>query len=279
LGLKDVIEKARPDQYSNDVVLFIAGLKHARDSIVGNGGAYSDTDFELWLFRGLLKFKHPEFHSALQLLYNRWELGDETVTIDEITSQAETKFNNLSGTKLGDGSSLWDQIDPRDKKIMALTTQLQQMKTNLQAKQSANKTPQKKKQSSSQQSAGGGKGGFQPLEAWRKKFAGDKKTVNGREYMWCKEHYKDGEDGFNGLYMPTDQHPDHATWKANKASWKEKQKERRGKKDAAGSSGNGSSTPSRSLQLNQNLKKVLMTKHGLSGDEINAVLKEADQVN
>lgn len=150
------------------------------------------------------------------------------------------------------------------------------MKSSLSGKQQPAKSQQKQKQ---QQSNGGGKGKPQ-LKKWSKTFAGPKKTVDGRDYVWCKEHRREGDDGFDGLYMPIDQHPDHATWKANKDEWRAKMKDRRAKREkdsgsggGGGKSSSGGNSATRTLQLNQSMKKVLMTKHGLSGNEVKELME------
>ena len=101
----------------------------------------------------------------------------------------------------------WGKVDPRDAKIMALTTKLEKLEKEG-VKPAANVTK------------GGGTGGgkpsagkLPPLEEWRTKFDGPKKVVDNRTYYWCKHHKS---KDYNGLYVSSHSEEHHEAWSKDK---------------------------------------------------------------
>ncbi len=158
-------------------------------------------------------------------------------------------------------------MDPRDAKILALTTKLEKVeqegttKPNAVANATDGKTP-------------GGEKKFNPLEEWRKKFDGDSKEVNGRTYWWCKNHKtKD----YDGLYVSSHTPVNHDAWSKDK-------RDRIGKYRSttavnATDSRPKEEAPKSTLGLNDRLRNVLMTNVCLSSEDIDKIFQAASQEN
>ena len=74
-------------------------------------------------FDALLSAPNTEFHQYFSLQKLSWQGGTKQFTYDELAHLAKTIYNNMVS------SGAWDAVDPKDAKIMALSTQLQQLQT------------------------------------------------------------------------------------------------------------------------------------------------------
>ncbi len=128
--------------------------------------------------------------------YNR------NITPDELIVAARTKFNNMIEDKL------WGKVDPRDAKILALTTKLEKLEKDG-VKPSANAT------NGGNPGGGGPKPKIQPLEELHKKIDGAFKIVEGRTYYWCK-HHKSKDYNYDGLYVTSHSKEHHDAWSKDK---------------------------------------------------------------
>ena len=98
----------------------------------------------------------------------------------------------------------------------------------------------------------------------------DKKLVDGVQYWWCPHHKREGF--FDGLYMPHDPNNGHAEWQRRKDERKQKSEDK--KTGGGGNSNAPSGGTSQSLTLNENMKRVLMTRFGCSEDAASNAFSE-----
>ena len=90
----------------------------------------------------------------------------------------------------------WNQANPNDAKIMALTTKLQKLENQVACYATgASTTSQDKNANKSSKPTTGG------IEKWRMKYEGPTKTVNGIQYWWCPHRKLPGQ--FDGLMFST----------------------------------------------------------------------------
>ena len=167
----------------------------------------------------------------------------------------------------------WGKVDPRDAKIMALSTKLAALEksrlTHVKTDASANAT----------NGGGGGAGGSNKIDNWRKKYDGDFKEVDGTPYWWCKHHKtKD----YAGLYVSSHSLETHEAWA--KACKEGKRGYFRPKTTPSTNAASGSSNAEKSdvakkatLGLSDRLKHVLMTNVCLSSDDVDKLFKEAEE--
>ena len=81
----------------------------------------------------------------------------------------------------------WNQTNPKDAKIMALTTKLQRLENQVACyATSSNHTSYKNTNKNSKSNTSG-------IDKWRMKNIGPSKTVNGKQYWWCPHHNLPGQ--------------------------------------------------------------------------------------
>jgi len=238
-GLKEKIRLAKMASFNHNVKDLLTDIATSFNLIIDDG--FTHDDIVMDTFNALLTSKNTEFNVYIQRHKDAWEEG-KTFTLDGISADAINKYNNLVHQKI------WNKADPKDAKLLALTTEVQDLKSQI--------------KSSEYEGASGTskcKGNFQ-LEAWRMKKDVAKKVVDGVQYWWCPHHKREGV--FDGLYMPHDPNKGHEEWQRRK-------NERKAKKDKktntnSGTSSSATSGSSQSLQLNDSMKRVLMTRFGCS---------------
>ena len=166
-------------------------MEDLKQQIEDNG--YNYQDFVLRVLQALRKHLNQDFQSVITPIWNRFERGDATVTYEEIRSTAVSKFNNLKGTRLPDGGNAWTAPDPSTQKIMALTTQLAELRAAGGQGQESGGGGDAKMQGGKPSNGGGGSG----PPNWQVTRDGDTKTVGGQTYVcrvdmarrrWTKAH-------------------------------------------------------------------------------------------
>ena len=225
-------------------------------------------------FDALLTCTNEDFLAGIKLELTKWESGT-VMTFADLKSDAITKYNNISerlkkDNKSFDGKSIQSltesslAVDSDKAKIIALSTQLQEVKQQLANAfaTSASGTSVSNKTSFSHP----GNSGRKPnIEAWRmSKTLGDKVQREGKWYFWCPHHKYSGF--YDGLYVT---HPPekHDEWKDRQDKFK-----KRGKYAASSSGGNSGSSGSSGvnsgnkvkLVLSDTVKQALITDHGFN---------------
>ena len=245
-GLKEKIRAAKMGAFNHNVKDLLTDIGSNYNMIVEQG--FSHNDVVMDTFKALLTSTNVEFNLYIQHHKDAWEEG-KTFTLDGLSIDAINKYNNMIHQKL------WNKADPKDAKLLALTTEVQDLKTQLKCNDADGASSANKR-----------KGNFQ-LEAWRMTKGEEKKVVNGVQYWWCPHHKCKGS--FDGLYMPHDPNEGHEEWKRRKEERKTKSKEK--KSTATSAAPSAGSDPSQKLQLNDMMKRVLMTRFGCSEDVVSNV--------
>ncbi len=170
----------------------------------------------------------------------------------------------------------WGKVDPRNAKIMALSTKLAALEKSC----STDAKPDALVNATNGTGGGGGStGGNSKIDDWRKKFDGDFKEVDGTPFWWCK-HHKTKE--YNGLYVSSHSPETHDAWAKARKEGKRgyfhpkttpSANTTTGSSDYAKSDANRKST----LGLSNRLKQVLMTNVCLSSDNVDKLFKEAEE--
>ena len=183
-----------------------------------------------------------------------WELGTKK-TASELITNAVTLYN------IAVHSKYWNRPDPKDAKIIALTTQLEKLI----------------KTSESLALATDGKTSTKPtqkprniLEEWRKKKGAATITKDGQTWHWCPRHKVEGQ--YDGLYV-THSPADHDKVMAQR---KENYQNRRNKKDKTKTSGQKSGGDKQRLTLSNNLIACLLTHSTLTSAQADALIQEAE---
>ena len=129
------------------------------------------------------------------------------VTYDALINSAVTKYHNMVK------QDRWKLTEPKDSKIVALTTQVTNLEKRLVVSEGKAVQPPPSTTNPKFNCA---------LPAVQMKYDGPKKMINGEQWWWCEHHMMEGV--YDGLYVkhPPDEHDD----------WLERKKGgKRGKRD------------------------------------------------
>ena len=132
-------------------------------------------------FNALLTSKNDIFWSMIQREKDRGELGEDVLP-DSLVEKATTKYNNMILQKI------WNQTDPKDAKILALTTKLEVLDSAFSTSKSDTKPPKKTS------------GPWKP-EDWSITNVGTFTEKDGKTLHWCP-HHKGPQYEWYGIYMP-----------------------------------------------------------------------------
>ena len=267
-------------QFDNDIHLFFDAMKTIKLQIDQKDSmAYTDDAFVRDLFIQLkdetlpMDFKH-EFTS----LERRWQMDKEIVTPQSLMDDAGTYYTNLVG------SGSWKLESSKHAQIIALTTQLSELKTELHSLSKNNKTKNLDEKTPS------GDKKYGNFEAWRLTKVNNNVEFNmvekdGKKFYWCDQHQYPGCEtkGMYVFHKPTE----HDLWKARKDEFNKK----RGKKNGPPNTTLASASPPASastvstnvskastastnaskLSLAKSLQEALTTTAGLSVDQFQKI--------
>ena len=251
--LKSIIRSTKLVQFQYNVVEMCDSIITNYEMIEERGGRHEDIVLDL--FDALLSGKNDIFNRFVERSRDDWEIGSN-IMHDSLVSMSVTKYNNM--VKLG----RWKQVEPKNATILALTTQIKNLENKI---------------GNTSNSSGGGLPGSNnnknpkfTLEAWRIKFDGKEKTVDGVLWYLCSKHVIDGV--YDAMYV---KHPEdkHEEWLERKKGWK------KGSKDTATSNESqstcGVTTPK--LTLSNNLKAAMIINFHCSEAEANSLWSEVVQ--
>ena len=251
--LKSIIRSTKLVQFQYNVVEMCDSIITNYEMIEERGGRHEDIVLDL--FDALLSGKNDIFNRFVERSRDDWEIGSD-ITHDSLVSMSITKYNNMA--KLG----RWKQVEPKNATIVALTTQIKNLENKI---------------GNTSNSSGGGLPGSNnnknskfTLEAWRIKFDGKEKTMDGVLWYWCSKHVIDGV--YDGMYVKHLEDK-HEEWLERKKGWK------KGSKDTTTSNESQSTgvvtTPK--LTLSNNLKAAMIINFHCSEAEANSLWSEVIQ--
>ncbi len=258
--LKAQLESMKLHEHGNDVAKMLTSMQSIYNTLKENG--HEPDSYRCYIYTALISGPNADFNAFMQRIIDDIQSGNgyhKNITTDNLIITACTKYNNMVADKT------WGKVDPRNAKIMALTTALEEIKKNNSSKSTdaANATD------------GGGKvNKFATLEEWRMKFDGDIKVVSGRTFYWCKHHK--GKH-YDGLYVSSHSPEHHDAWV------KDKHASRNGRylpKDAvrAPSKPDDKDAANKStLGLTDKLKQVLMTNACMSKEDVDKMYQLAQE--
>jgi hypothetical protein len=235
VALKDKIRNSKLANFNHNVCDMLDHMNDNYLEIIKSGGSHEDMVMDL--YNALLSSKNEIFNRFIQRSKDSWETEKE-VTPEELITLATEKFNNLSEQKQ------WETAASKSEnsKIVALTTQLEELKKTVQASQSSDGTKSKS----------AGKNQYLEIAEWRKtKSFGDSVTKDGRDWHWCSIKHNNGK----GMYV-THREEDHGNF-------------RRNKKEAspATNSDKASKSSNKTMTLSDNLKAAMVTKFKCSDED------------
>ena len=258
---RTAIEQAKLHDHDNNVTEMIKDIEKHHQAIVENGGSYEPETYRRHIFDALLSGPNEVFNTHFKAVKSDVDSNygfHSKITPKSLLTAAKTQFTNIDKRKE------WAMVDPKDAKIMALSTKLEKLQ---EAKDKPSTT------------ATGGDGatagkeilpGCKTLLAWRAKFAGKKITRDGTEWNWCPHHVDPGGK-YNGLYYNNHDEHTHAEW--------QKKKKERSAKFKANRAADSDTPAAGSMQISEALKNALCTNFCVTEDDLNKVVNSVEQEN
>ena len=267
VGLDSILKKleqARLSNHSNDVDEMLTKMS-ANFKILSDNRRAPDS-YRRLLLDALASGPNHMFNDFVQRIKDDVESGigaNSNISPDSLITAARTKFNNM------EENDLWNKVDPRDAKIMALTTMVESLSktkktTANQGTALATATDDASAVREARRKGTTNDVFLDGLARWRIKKEGDTKQYIGKTWYWCPYHKKEGKwDGMYVLHKPED-HRHHTT---NPSASEPSQP----------SSATGEKEKTVSLQLQSKLKEVLCTNLCMSRDDIDKVFDKCQE--
>ena len=193
------------------------------------------------------------------------------ITPENLIKASRTKYNNM------DTLDVWNKVDPRDAKILALTTIVNNLEkngktalatgvvppsTNKDKKEGDTRNPEAIEASKNYKMRTTDDNYLYGIARWRLVKDGETKIRNGITFHWCPHHVKSGM--WNGMYS-THTPADHRGPKVGVPT------DSSAKKDKKAESG------ANSLQLQSRLKEVMCTNLQLSSADVDKLFDQASE--
>ena len=235
-NVKSSLSKVDLAQFKGDIGKMCVSMLKSKQDIEDMGGNHED--FVLNVFSAAERSKSSKFVKYVNRIRDEWESDETDVELfsaDALIEELTTRWNNMDAS-----DSNATKMDPPDAKIIALTTKVSTLKTQIQSMQKGN----------GMGSGGGNAPKSFVIEEWRKsKTLGDSVERDGKQWHWCSKHMNS-----NGLYV-THKEADHGEWEENKKN------NRRGKTDKRPTDSSNKPPGSTSnLQISDRMKTALATK-------------------
>ena len=258
------IENARLHQFKNNVSEAISYMNHHHTNIVENGGTYEQDTFRRHGLQCLSSGPNAKFNDFLQSIEQDIQSGigqHSQITVHKLFTSAELFYNNLVS------KNEWDKVNPKDASIMALMTDIERLKKEIETKGKSNGNGK----GNGGNPSGNGKGNgddtemFYGVQKWRTVNVGPSVTRDGVEWKWCP-HHKHPRGHYSGLYYSNHDESTHAEWK--------QRKDARSNKTAATTDKQPSEAPKK-LTIANELKNAFMTNLHVSEADIDKIIASA----
>ena len=266
--VEEKLQKMKLADYKNDVDAMLTEIETLHQVLKDNGAAPKESKYRKYILEALISGPNPKYNEFVSRVMDDVESGIGAMahySPDEIIAAARARYNNM------EEKGLWDQVDPRDAQIMALVTEVQELKT-AHNKAFATDGPSNRSGGNDDRNAFRDRRTddtyISGLPRWRtKKTKGETTVVDGKTYWWCPHHvHPDGH--WNGLYV---QHPPERH--------RFKQPRKNGDKDEKdkGAPAANATTADSSLKLDlqSKLKEVLCTNLCLSDEDVDKLFEQA----
>ena len=260
--LKTDLRNATSAKFQHDVKKLTDYMSSKFREIEEKGQKHED--YHLDLFNALQTVPNPDFAAFVRDERQAWEIGGDKPS-SQLIAESLTIYNNAVS------ANRWENKDPKDAKIMALTTQVEQL---VEAQKQFTALTTQKTEYKPLQAQGSRPGDFLSIKAWRMKKTENTVTRDGKTWHWCPHHKQEGE--YDGLYV-THKPEEHDEWKKNKFQFRRNKYARSKKNDENkdDSKDEDEKDSDKKLTLNGNLKAALLTHCGLSGAQLEEILEDA----
>jgi hypothetical protein len=237
VNLKDKIRNCKLANFGHNVRDMLDNIISLNDEIEERGFTHDDLVYDI--FQALLSGNNEAFSSFVQRKKDDWDIGND-MTSDEIVTSAVQKYNNMVMQKT------WKQTESKNAKIVALTTQVQNLEKKL-------NSGDYKKSSGGNSNHDNKKSSKLNVAEWRlTKTFGNSVVKDDKTWHWCSKQHNKGK----GMYV-THKEEDHTPWQ-------ERKKNDQSKKSNSNNSQGGSN---KSMTLSDNLKAAMVSKFKCTEDD------------
>jgi hypothetical protein len=231
VALKDKIRNSKLANFNHNVCDMLDHMNDNYNEIIRSGGSHEDMVMDL--YSALLTSKNDIFNSFIQRSKDDWETKQD-ISIEELTTLATEKFNNMSEQRQWDSSASKSDSS----KIVALATQVEELQKKLSHAKGKPEVPKKPTP-------------FLEVAEWRKtKSFGPSVTKDGRDWHWCSIKHNNGK----GMYV-THREEDHGNFRRNKP------------KDSTTADTKSKDQTNKTMTLSDNLKAAMVSKFKCSSEE------------
>ena len=232
VALKDKIRNSKLANFNHNVCDMLDHMNDNYNEIIRSGGSHEDMVMDL--YSALLTSKNDIFSQFIQRSKDDWETKQD-ISIEELTTLATEKFNNMSEQRQWDSSASKSDSS----KIVALATQVEELQKKLSNANGKQEVPKKPAV-------------FLEVAEWRKtKSFGASVTKDGRDWHWCSIKHNKGK----GMYV-THCEEDHGNFCRNKP-----------KESSTSTNSKDKEATNKSMTLSDNLKAAMVTKFKCSNEE------------
>ena len=249
---RQAIEQMKLHEYHNNVTEMLKEMEKHHQAITSNGHAYEPETYRRHILSALLSGPNKEFNTHVGAIKSDVDSNygyHSKITPSELITAAKSQYTNME--KRGD----WTKVDPKDAKILALTTDVKKLKEQRDQKQ----------QQDANQPTEEMVPGTKTLKLWRTKNVGPTVTKDGVTWNWCP-HHKDPQGRFDGLYYSSHDKDSHAEWA----------EKNRNRSRSTGPKRQAAAPSAGSLQISEALKNALCTNLCVPEEDLNKIVDSVD---
>ncbi len=286
VGLDLILTKLKTiklGDHGNNVDTMLTFMESQHKILTENGR--TSHDYRKLLLNALRTGPNHKFNEYVERIVDDVEAGfgsNSKVTADQLVVACRSKFNNM------DDKNEWNLVNPRDAKLLALQTRLEDISSEHKKQMVALATGFQAQQNNV--NGKGNNGNSDRALVWKEKRTNDEyvqgilrertintgptKMIDGELLHWCPNHVHPN-GAWNGLYVKhrADQHEEYVQQRRGK----------RGKpKTAAAGTSTGATNSNtqppvgtQKLQLDSKLKDVLCTNLCMSSEDIDKLVEQA----
>ena len=264
-----LIETCRLQKFDMNVTDMVVFIESHFKTIIDNGGEYNEKTYIRHIFDALLSGPNAKFNTHFEMIKTDVQSGmgfHSNITAKKLLTAAQTLFNNLEST------DEWTKVDPKEARLLALQTELTQVKTNYAALATLQSQGQGNKPKT-----GGNSGNntekINGVDKWRTIKKGDTIEVDGVTWHWCGEHKSPHWDG---LYYRDHTPATHAQWKIGREALKAKTKK---DKSLSNQKPQNTSGAKKDLTISSKLRTALASNLCISEDDIKRIEQSLESEN
>ena len=256
--LKEELRSANSAKFGHDIQKLTDFMSLKYRKIKEKGQKHEDIILDV--FNAFKTVLNPDFAAHVCDQRNKWELGGDK-DVDQIMSKALIIYNNAII------ANCWQTTDPKDAKILALTTQVEKL-LEMQTQKAAHTT----QAPGTQNFRNTNRFQFTEIVDWRMKKGQDQITRDGKKWYWCPHHKIEGK--YDGLYV-THKPEEHNEWLKRKNDCIAKKK-RTKESQNYGEEDKKPDEDGSKLVITDSLKAALMTHMDISSEQVDAIVQEAE---